>query len=347
MAQSVASGRGRPKKGQISQAEKKRRAEELANEPPRRCPRCGEEFNVTELYVSNTIVYPSRVPLCKNCIEECYDEYVNKYKAMERKRPERDAVRRLCMILDMYFSDEVYDKAVKNYDAMSSSLPIFLYLKMVRLAPHNKKSYDDTIAEELSMGLSDTPEDTYEVDAATIKFFGKGFSQEDYVFLKEQYDEWTSRHECQTKAQEEIFKDICFNRLQNWKARQKGEDTKGITDAFNKLLESGKLQPKQNASETTADNQSFGTLIQKWEMTRPIPDVDEDMKDVDRIGLYMDVFYKGHMAKMLKLGNDTAAVYDRYIKKYSASKPDYDTDDDTDAIFDKIFGKELEKEVGS
>ena len=37
-------------------------------------------------------------------------------------------------------------------------------------------------------------------------------------FLKREYDDWTARHECKTKTQEEIFKDICFNRLQNWKA---------------------------------------------------------------------------------------------------------------------------------
>lgn len=337
-------GRGRPKKGQISQAEKKRREQEIAETPPRKCPRCGKEFSFVDMYASNTIAYPDRVPLCKDCIKECYEKYVYEYKLMDRKRPERDAVRRMCMILDKYYSDEIYDKSVKNLDSVAGSSPIVLYLKTLQLAPYKKKSYDDTINEELSIGLSNTSEDVYDISDETIKFFGEGFTPKDYVFLKEQYDEWTSRHECQTKSQEEIFKDICFNRLQNLKARQRGEDTKNITDSFNKLLESGKLQPKQNTSETMADNQTFGTLIQKWETTRPIPEVDDDLKDVDRIGLYLDVFYKGHMANMLKLGNDTAAFYQKYMKDYSATKPDYDAEDSTDAIFDKIFGKELERE---
>ena len=44
---------------------------------------------------------------------------------------------------------------------------------------------------------------------------------------------------------------------------------------------------------------AFGTLIDKWENTRPIPEIDEELKDVDNIGVYLDVFFKGHLAKMM------------------------------------------------
>lgn len=341
------SGVGRPKRGQISQAEKKRREAEIAAMPPRVCPRCGIEYPYgSMLKSSETSIYPDRLPLCKSCIGEVYEKYVERYVFMKKGNPERDAIRRMCMVLDIYYNDEIYDDAVKNYDPKKDSLPIFLYLKKVNAVRYLKKSFDDTIEDgrtikSIAKAAQESDAlDICDIPDSTIKFFGKGFTPEDYLFLQEQYDDWTSRHECQTKSQEEIFKDICYNRLQNLKARQNGTDTKNITDAFNKLLESGKLQPKQNASETMADNQSFGTLIEKWETTRPIPDVDEDLRDVDKIGEYVDIFFKGHMAEMLHLDNDSAKEYREYMKKYSAKRPDYDADDGADAVYDKIFGKQ-------
>ena len=41
--------------------------------------------------------------------------------------------------------------------------------------------------------------------------YGKKINDaDDYLFLYEQYSDWTARHECETKSQEEIFKQICF-----------------------------------------------------------------------------------------------------------------------------------------
>ena len=107
---------------------------------------------------------------------------------------------------------------------------------------------------------------------------------------------------------------------------------------FLKQLEAAKLQPKQNKGETTANNQTFGTLIDKWENTRPIPEIDEDLQDVDKIGLYLDVFFKGHLAKMMGLKNGLSNLYTKFMKKYTVEKPEYDNDEDSEVIFDAIFG---------
>ena len=48
---------------------------------------------------------------------------------------------------------------------------------------------------------------------------------------------------------------------------------------------------------------TFGQLIDKWEQEKPIPEPDEEFKDVDKIGLYIDVFFKGHLSKMMGLKN--------------------------------------------
>ena len=87
-----------------------------------------------------------------------------------------------------------------------------------------------------------------------------------------------------------------------------------------------------------ADNQTFGTLIDKWENTRPIPKIDPELEDVDKIGLYLDVFFKGHLAKMMGMKNGLSRLYDKFIKKYTVTKPEYEDEDDSEALFDAIFG---------
>ena len=144
--------------------------------------------------------------------------------------------------------------------------------------------------------------------------------------------------------QEEIFKRICFKQLEILKATRRGEDTKNLDDTFQKLLDTAKLQPKQNSGDTTADNQTFGTLIDKWENTRPLPEIEEELRDVDKIGLYVDVFLKGHLSKMMGLKNGLTNLYNKFMKKYTVEKPEYNSDANSDALFDAIFGGDLNNE---
>lgn len=313
------------------------------------CFYCGNEYVETNYYKSNSQFYSNigKIPYCKQCIEKMYQCCFDKYTNEGCLNPERKAVKRVCMVLDIYFTDKVFISAMNKVKESGMNIsPMGQYMRIIQLSQYNneKQTYENTITEEeqkdfASMVSSDDISDSVEIDEATINFFGKGFESEDYIFLKREYDDWTARHECKTKSQEEIFKDICFNRLQNLKALQKGEDTKDITASFQKLLDSGKLQPKQNAGDTMSDNQTFGTLIDKWETTRPLPEIDEELRDVDKIGLYVDVFFRGHLSKMMGLKNGLSNLYTNFIKKYTVEKPEYDDDENSEVLFDSIFGQ--------
>ena len=318
-----------------------------------RCLYCGKAYVDTNYYSSNSIFYSNngRLPYCKQCIERLFQYYSRKYANEGYPYPERKAVKRLCMAFDIYYKEDVFNSAIRNYkDSDVSTSPMSQYMRVIQLTQYNrnKETYENTLAKENQHEIVEgAPVDAstdFEADKDTIDFFGAGFSNEDYEFLKREYEDWTARHECKTKAQEEVFKDICFNRLQNLKALRKGEETKDITAAFQKLLDSGKLQPKQNAGDTTADNQTFGTLIDKWENTRPLPEVDEELKDVDKIGLYINIFFKGHLAKMMGLKGALSNLYNKFMKKYTVEKPEYDNDENSEALFDAIFGGDLHDE---
>jgi hypothetical protein len=221
--------------------------------------------------------------------------------------------------------------------------PIGQYMKNIQLAQYKKKTYENTITEEeqdnfvASISTSDIS-DSVTADEKIIDFFGSGFKNEDYKFLKKEYDDWTARHECKTKAQEEVFKRIVFKQLEILKATQRGEDTKDLDLTFQKLLETAKLQPKQNSGDTMSDNQTFGTLIDKWENTRPLPEIDEELKDVDKIAWYIDVFFKGHLSKMMGLKNGMSNLYTKFMKKYTVEKPEYSDEENSEVLFDAIFG---------
>jgi hypothetical protein len=313
------------------------------------CLYCGKSYVDTNYYNSNSIFYSNigRLPYCKQCIERLYQYYSRKYAEEGYPYPERKAVKRLCMAFDIYYKEDVFNSSLRNYkDSDVNTSPMSQYMRVIQLFQYNrnKETYENTLEKESQHEIIDgAPIDAstdFEADKDTIDFFGSGFSNEDYEFLKREYEDWTARHECKTKAQEEVFKDICFNRLQNLKALRKGEETKDITAAFQKLLDSGKLQPKQNAGDTTADNQTFGTLIDKWENTRPLPEIDEELKDVDKIALYIDVFFKGHLSKMMGLKNAFSNLYTKFMKKYTVEKPEYSDEENSEILFDAIFGNQ-------
>lgn len=313
----------------------------------RTCFYCGKEYVDTNFYKSNSNFYSNigKVPYCKQCIEKLYQEYFAKYTNEGCLTPEKKSVQRLCMIFDIYYKDDIFYAAIEDAKKRKMNISAMgAYMKMIQLQQYNrnKESYENTITEaeqeNFAMSAISDISDEITVDRQTIDFFGVGFTDDDYKYLKREYDDWTARHECNTKAQEEVIKDICFNRLQNLKALRRGEDTKDITASFQKMLDAGKLQPKQNSGDTTADNQTFGTLIDKWENERPLPEIDEELKDVDRIGWYIDVFFRGHLSRMMGLKNGLSNLYGKFMKKYTVEKPEYNDEENSEVLFDAIFG---------
>lgn len=320
-----------------------------------RCMACNEEYGIKEFYTSDSDLFlaTGRIPYCRSCLEKFYNNYLDKYKKLSYPNPERKAIERLCMVLNLYYSDKIFDAAEKKKEERLDTPLLASYFQIVKLIQYRKKDYDSTIYEKYksSGGESDgitmrsDSDAEYEGNVAiATEIFGSGYSNEDYVFLYKEYCDWTARHECETKAQEEVFKQICLTQLQLHKTTVLGKETKDLQATFQKLLDTAKLQPKQNAGSSESDAQTLGTLIDKWENTRPLPEIDEELKDVDKIGLYIDVFFRGHLAKMMGLKNGLSSLYEKFMKKYTVNKPEYDSDEGNEALFDAIFGSAINDE---
>lgn len=324
----------------------------LSNPTTLVCHHCNERKPVKEFLASYNKFNKTymKIPYCKDCIDDIYMEYYDMYEKLGYIEADRKAIERICMAVDMYYSDTAFDAAMKKYEKNPSASLFTAYAGLMGLNQYSGKSYDTTLLEKYNLAKDkkssvaiytekDEVVDKHVNEA--VKIFGIGFEKSEYLYLYDQYVDWTSRHECNTKAQEEIFKQICYTQLELHNATIAKKDTKNLTDTLTKLMDAAKLQPKQNSGDTVADNQTFGTLIDKWENTRPLPETEDDLKDVDNIGLYIDVFFRGHLSKMMGLKNGLSNTYERFMKKYTVDKPEYDEEESSEALFDAVFGSSM------
>ena len=199
---------------------------------------------------------------------------------------EMEATKRLCQKFDWYFSKRIYDateKSSASFSRMSS------YVSKMSLRCYQGKTYDDTIRDEETVinDVEDLKNNSSEIKIKqkTLAFFGGGFEPEELKFLQEQYDDWTSRHECSTKSQEEVFKNLCIAQLNILKAQQ-GKGSMKLVEAlkvFQDLLGTANLKLSQNNEKAMVEQNTFGTLIKKWENERPISEPLPEWQDVDNI----------------------------------------------------------------
>ena len=98
--------------------------------------------------------------------------------------------------------------------------------------------------------------------------------------------------------------------------------------AFQDLLASCNLQPRQNTNDDITDQNTFGTLIKQFEQERPLPKAEPEWEDVDGIKKYIDTFFFGHLCHVVDIKNDNEEQYRKAMEQYTVKPPAYDGDDD-------------------
>lgn len=111
------------------------------------CTSCGSTYSkqkgIFPLTRCSTYSGSGYLHICNNCIDNMYNEYLAKY------RDERLAIRRMCMKLDLYWSEDLFEAAKNKPNASSLHVSLIrVYLNKTNLAQFRDKNYDDTIEEE-------------------------------------------------------------------------------------------------------------------------------------------------------------------------------------------------------
>lgn len=303
------------------------------------CPTCGEPISRNNYYTDKKYaigVYPE----CKKCILAEVEQRKNKN---DKPNENKNSVKQMLLKMDLPYIDSLYESCCKSVadevNEKNRKSPFLAYLVPIKSLPQYKnKTWADS---EFELGVITEEEET-KINAKTIKNgkkrFGLGLSNEDYMFLENQYQDWITRYECNTKTQEEIFERLSFKKWEINKATKSGQSTKDLDKTYQELMTTANIAPRQTTMDSMADAQTFGTLIQKYEETRPLPEIDPELQDVDKIGLYIEAFFKGHASKMLGLKNRFSNIYENVMAKYTVKPPEYDEETDSEILFEKIFG---------
>lgn len=302
------------------------------------CHSC-DDFHPVNNFYSDERYKSGYYPQCRDSLMKealDYDEKVGLYKDNREKTIE------VFRKLDLPFNDSMYQKALMSIESGKMARATTAYSSLIKVIKSsqglkNLKFKDSQMAD----GTPDVamPRASQRLLNDAKKRFGSGYSIEDYMFLENEYEDWVARHECNSKSQEEVFERLAFKKWEIVKATKAGKPTDNLDKSFQSLLSTGNLTPKQDAAEDSS--YTFGTLLKKYEDTKPLPKIDPELEDVDKIGFYYNVFL-GHTSKMVGIKNAFSGIYEKFIKKYSVKRPQADEESDSEAIFDKIFGKSLD-----
>lgn len=309
------------------------------------CPCCGNFKSAVQFYSSKKTKSGIEHFACKACILDMATDFDKK---TQTRKDNREKTIEVLKRLDLPFKEQDYNSQLRFVaDEVNEKIRqtgFQQYMVMVKSLPQYKgKTFADS--EFLIQEESITPNDEeVKIVQKTLKSakkrFGADFNNEDLMFLENEYQDWVSRYECNTKAQETIFERLAFKKWEINKATKAGASTKDLDKTYQDLLSSINILPRQNSGNALSDSLTFGQLIEKWEEEKPIPEPSEEFKDVDGIGKYIRVWFKGHLARALGFDNGYSKEYDEYIEQYKVKKPEVDEEGRSDAIYSALFGKE-------
>lgn len=303
-----------------------------------RCPVCGEFLNKDRFYVY-TPYFLQIFPICKDCLLEMATDYDAKLK---KRIDNREKTIRVFSMLDLPFNEAIYQKCLDNIKEGKNTRGSTAYqqlLSTVQSLPqytlqHFKDSVfnsDDDVGYEFETNRKARKE--------IKKLFGVGYSEADYLFLQDQYDDFRTRTQVDSKSQEIYVTQICQQLLEIDKDRKSGKDVTKKLAALDSFMASAKLQPKQNVDNAATDSLSFGELIEKWENEKPIPEPDPEFKDVNGIGKLIRVYFAGHLSKALGLKNSYSQEYEEELKKHTVAPPQIGENSSSDT-YQQLFGKD-------
>ena len=305
------------------------------------CPICGNvKKTETNYYVDRKYV-AGKYPVCKECLQMIAE---NRKNPGDKANETQESVLRVLRMLDCPYKHDLYMKCRKDCADSTKekawASPFMQYISVVKSLPQmSTLTYEDSDFEKEEEDVSSDVNENSKLIKDARKHFGKKYSLDDLVFLENTYKEWTTFYSCETKAQEVLFKRICCTLLKINEAEQGGRDTKELDKTLQELMGSSQVKPNQNNSNTLTESKTFGQLIAKWEIEKPVDEPEEEFKDVDRMGLWVDVFFKGHLAKMMNFKNAFSILYDKFITKYTVKKPTVDEESESEEIFNKLFGE--------
>lgn len=307
------------------------------------------------------------LPICKECTDALYEKYLAECQNA------KTATRQMCRKLDLVWAENLFD----NAEIKETPHTVFAsYLNKINAINRAGQCYDDTLREEgvlwrftrlakgihlkyeetgesLAIGKDDdqpapTPEE--EVPEELITFWGRGYTADMYRDLEGRKTFWMSRYENADDLDQShlgIIRQVCVLEVAINRDVAAGKPIDKAVNSLNTLLGSLGLKPvQQKDSDMDAGlEQPLGVWLARFEKKRPLPEIDDDLKDVNGLIRYITIWVKGHLAKMLGVRNSYSKLYEDEMERLRVEKPEYADEEDEDFLSDFLSGGDTDDEV--
>lgn len=280
--------------------------------PPKKkvCEKCQLNKSIGEYYNADKMFFTTgKLHICKDCALKIVEENGH------------DGLLGLLRMLNKPFYQDLFKEDVGDYVRMMNSMPQYRNVAFIQ---------SDTLA-ELSNSSSIKRAKPKELSSEDLResedFWGIGYTESEYIWLNLEYADYLDRYEVDGKTLENLIREICLVQLDIRTARASKRDVKNELRAYNDLLTAANLKPVQETGAQSVDQESFGTLIKKWEDTRPIQDSEEWEKN-DSVGKYLKVWFTGHLMRMFSLENKDEQEYFEEINKYTVAATEFEGEED-------------------
>lgn len=319
------------------------------------CYKCGRAFSKKKgyFYVNHSQLYRGLgyLSICKECVDSIYEGYL-----VRSNGDQKSSLRKLCRKLDLYWNESLYESSVSR--STSRTLVSQYIQKLGTVQQYINKCYDDTILEEAKNSKKAREEarpvenaesvniehvvERIEISDDVKDFWGPGYTPEMYMQLEQRRQYWMSRlsnAEGIDIGTEALIRQICSLEIDINRDRTAGKSIDKSVNALNTLIKTANLNPTQPKEDidASANNTPLGVWIYKFENERPLPEIDEDMKDVNKVKKYIFT-WMGHICKMVGLKNYYSKLYDEEIERLRVERPEYEDEDDEDLIVDVFSG---------
>lgn len=322
------------------------------------CTKCGTQYGRRKGYfpVNYGLLYKGigYMGICRTCIDELYMQYLDVCKDPKL------AVRQMCRKFDIYWSDSVYEYVAKKNTSRSMMTS---YLVRVNTNSHINKCYDDTLIEENKLWdfgdgkrieqivqsnyqSEQTHSDDKLVEQSVIDYWGPGLSVDQYITLEQRRKYHLSRLAEERGVDENdidlgtdmLIRQICNLEININTKQSENKDTNKDVSTLVDLLQKIDWKPAKKEDVDAADAATpLGVWILRFENKRPLPEIDDDLKDVNGLKKYIFT-WMGHLTKMLGIKGGYTKLYEEEVERLRVEKPEYDEEDDETLLSDFYSG---------
>ena len=302
------------------------------------CTRCGDEATKSNIsskfYISDSDFYKGngRVPLCKKCLSELSLNLAGKFEPLKLKK--------ILILMDKPYLENILEQAVesakdKKTDKIIEENILGHYFRLIAMPQYRNMGFEDGDDLLTNEKFIDECSDEYR---DMQEFWGHGFGKNDYLELTKTFNKYVAAYICDTPTMEELLKQAAFESLEIKNKRLTGQDASKNLKNLLDLLGSANIKPNQETGANANEQETFGTLIQKWENEKPVPSPLPEWMSGDWIRKYVVVWFFGHMAKMLGKTNPYEKEYEEEIAKYTVVRENNENDEDTENIEETEVG---------